>query len=130
MVSPFPLPTGRDFINEYLNYEKNNDLEQYIWKPHKDIEFRKKIAGYVSIYRQKIDNLNINYIGDYLLDLKFTKVYLDRMEKFQNNIYLESWERKEDGDDYDSLYNHSLQSSLMVFPDGSYGAIGSNVQIP
>ena len=126
LVLPIPLPTGRDFINEYLDYKKINDLEQYVWKPHKDIEFRRKIAGYISIYRQKIDNLNINYIGEYLLDLKFTKVYLDKMDKFQNDIYIESWGKKEESDDYDSLYNHSIQSSLMVFPNGSYGSLGSN----
>ena len=133
IVLPTPLPTGKEFIKEYLDYEKENDLNKYMWKPNKDIQFRKKIAGYVSVFRQKVENVDIEYIGENTPNLEFTKIYIDKMSTNQNRVYMTTWNNRdrqeEDNVDIDneedSLYNRSIQSSLMIFPNNLYGSSGS-----
>ena len=132
LVLPIPLPTGKEFIKEYLDYEKENDLNKYMWKPNKDIQFRKKIAGYVSVFRQKVENVSVEYIGENTPNLEFTKVFLDRMTPNQSRVYMTTWNNREGEEDNvdidneeDSLYNRSIQSSLMVFPNNLYGSSGS-----
>lgn len=127
------LPTGKDFIKEFLEIRKIDNLDgisQYIWKPNKDIDFREKIKGYVSVYRQRIDNIKVEYMGKNIPELEFTKIYMDKMNKFQEDIYRGTWggtitEELESSEEIqDSLYNRSIQSSLMVFPDKTFGAEG------
>ena len=136
LVVSVPFPTGKDFVDEYLTVTKRNEVEQYSWKKTKDVEFRKKIQGHVSVFRQKIDNVTIEYQGETLGHDLFTKVFLDPMSPYQNNIYMQSWNRPEemaaienveDSILYDTLYNQSIQSSLMVFPNGLQGSQGSSV---
>ena len=139
LVVSVPFPTGKDFIDEYLTVSKRNDVDQYAWKEKKDVEFRKKIQGHVSVFRQKIDHVNIEYHGETLDDELFTKVYLDYMSSYQNDIYMQSWNRPVEMAElenlpedsiavlYDTLYNQSIQSSLMVFPKGIQGSQGSGI---
>ena len=59
------------------------------------------------------------------------------MSPYQNDIYMQSWNRPvemeelenltEDAVLYDTLYNQSIQSSLMVFPNGIQGSQGSSI---
>lgn len=133
LVLPIPLPTGKDFIKEYLDYEKENDLYKYMWKPNKDIQFRKKIAGYVSVFRQKVENIKVEYMGENTPGLEFTKILIDKMSPNQIKTYMTTWNNREGEEDNvdidneeDSLYNRSIQSSLMVFPNNLYGSNGAN----
>jgi hypothetical protein len=134
LVVPFPFPTDKKFFNQYLtitNEKKNNDLNVYHFQPNKDKQFRSKLAGYVSVVRQKIKNVHPQYMGNVLKGMESTFIYVDRMDTYQERIYLNSWEKGEvDNDDednknpeesdnnlqLDSLYNNSIQASLMVFP--------------
>ena len=138
LVLPSPLPTGPDFITEYLTIRKENQIDLYEWKPKKDVEFRERIRGYVSVFRQRIENVDIKYCGEKLSNDMFTTLYVDKMEDYQNNIYMKTWgktsenqvlmdsvNREEEGNVYDTLYNFSIQSSLFVFPGGSYGTPGA-----
>jgi hypothetical protein len=129
LVVPVPFPTEKKFFNQYLtdnSVDKKNDLVVYDFQAGKDENFRHKIAGYVSVVRQKIQNVYPQYMGSLEGDMKSTLVFVDNMDSLQQKIYLESWERRDDDDEdsdeeekndkLDSLYNNSIQASLMVFP--------------
>ena len=138
LVLPTPLPIGQDFIDEYLLVDKKKDGDLYRWKQGKDIQFRQNIRGYVSVFRQKIENISVKYRGAQISDEFMTKVYLNKMTSYQESVYMNTWNKdkaetimsipeKEDDEDanvYDTLYNNSVQSSLMVFPDNLYGSLG------
>jgi hypothetical protein len=129
LVVPVPFPTEKKFFNQYLtdnSVDKKSDLVVYDFQAGKDENFRHKIAGYVSVVRQKIQNVYPQYMGSLEGDMKSTLVFVDNMDSLQQKIYLESWERRDDDDEdsdeeekndkLDSLYNNSIQASLMVFP--------------
>lgn len=132
LVVPVPFPTEKKFFNLYLadnSADKKGDLIVYDFQPGKDQKFRHKIAGYVSVVRQKIQNVYPQYMGSLQGDMKSTLLFVDNMDAYQQKIYLESWEKQEEdeedsneeekeekNDRLDSLYNNSIQASLMVFP--------------
>lgn len=139
LVIPKPFPTGQNFIEEYLNVEKKKTGDLYSWKEGKDIQFREFIKGYVSVFRQKIENVTVKYKGSKISDELLTKVCLDRMSNYQESIYMSTWnkdkiemitssplqleeEEEDESNVYDTLYNQSIQSSLMVFPKNLFGS--------
>lgn len=135
LVVNTPFPTGIKFLEEYIDIENTPDGEIFRWKPGKDLQFKRHVQGFVSVFRQKIDNVSLIYHGEKLKRELFTKVFPDEMEKYQEDVYMKTWERtdtnslnlttNDQSNEYDTLYNHSIQSSLMVFPDGQYGSQGS-----
>lgn len=132
MVVPIPFPTGKEFFKKYLVIEEgtevNQDLNVYHFQAGRDVRFRNKLAGYVSVVRQKIENVYPVYMGNLEGTMKSTKITIDNMESYQTNVYMNTWEKRnetnDDGEDedggekneLDSLYNNSIQASLMVFP--------------
>lgn len=135
LVLPIPFPTGQEFVQEYLTVHKNNEIDQYSWKHGKDVEFRQKIKGYVSVFRQKIENVAIQYAGKPISKDFSTNIFIDKMHPFQEMIYMKTWnkdvplpsventtEEITEESVYDTLYNQSIQSSLMVFPNGKFGS--------
>jgi len=132
LVVPVPFPTEKKFFNQYLtdnSNDKKSDLIVFDFQPGKDEKFRNKIAGYVSVVRQKIQNVYPQYMGSLEGDMSSTLIFIDTMDSYQQKIYLESWDKQEEDDDdsdeeekdekndkLDSLYNNSIQASLMVFP--------------
>lgn len=142
LVIPNPFPTGQNFVEEYLHVEKKKTGDLYSWQDGKDIQFRDKIKGYVSVFRQRIENVSVKYRGSKISDELLTRVCLDRMSKYQESIYMTTWNKDtidmgpvtssslavedEEGEDvsnvYDTLYNQSIQSSLMVFPKNLFGS--------
>lgn len=135
LVVPLEFPTGKKFFDQYLRVLENQqgihqNLNIFQFKAGKDVTFRKNLAGYVSVVRQKIENVYPQYIGNLEGDMKSTLIYVDIMESYQRTTYLETWnkkdttdlkeeneeEPKENMEKLDSLYNNSIQASLMVFP--------------
>ena len=133
------FPIGDRFIKEYLSSNERRQLKdysqerlvEYDWKSKKaEEEFRRKIKGYVSVFRQTADNIPIRYVGECVPPLLYTIIHEDFLSDFQTKCYLSAFEKDvrvqgtgtvENIDQYSSFYLNSLQASLMVFPDGSYG---------
>ena len=77
----------------------------------------------------------MNYVGEILKPMENTPLYVEKMSTFQTDIYMEYWKKdapkevtEEEVDDdseeekvYNELYNNSIQSSLMVFPNKTFG---------
>ncbi|MAI13853.1 MAG: hypothetical protein CMM15_07535 [Rhodospirillaceae bacterium] len=133
------LPVGEGFIKKYLRSHERRELKEYSherlvefdWKS-KEVEeqFRQKIKGYVSVFRQTAEDIPIRYIGECVKPLLYTIIYEDVLSEFQTKSYLTAFEKDvrvqgaatvDNVDQYSSFYLNSLQASLMVFPDGSYG---------
>lgn len=83
--------------------------------------FKKKIGGYVSYLRAMMSDVNRSEQGQLMGTLSHFKVYPVIMDKFQAEIYLLA---KKKDDEERSIFNHSRQSSSLVFPDKSYGKAG------
>lgn len=133
-----------DFVNEYLvstsiselNDFSTEQLVEYSFKENMEKKFKNKIKGYISVFRQKTDNININNIGKVIKPLKYSTIFPDIFEEFQNDIYnialnkdliennqdnLNNDDENNENNEYSNFYINSLQASLMVFPDKSYG---------
>ena len=131
--------TGDAFVKKYLHQTERKELQQfsheklyqYEWKSKElENEFKDKIKGYISVFRQKPDNIPIQYIGKRIKPLLYTIIYQDVMSDFQNEIYQKALEKDvritkdqaiQQVDQYSNFYLNSLQASLMVFPNGTYG---------
>lgn len=116
------LPTYSAFDKAYL------DAEGFVLD-EKAEELSQRFLGRVSYLKSKVN-----------IDYEFQGVYRDPMipsyplfpsimSPFQTKYYNISTntENKEEKDE--SFYNHSLQASLFVYPDGSSGTTGSNTYI-
>jgi len=86
-----------------------------------DTLFKQKIGGYISYLRAMMSDVNRGEVGELMGTLSHFKVYPVAMDNFQAKVYLEA---KRKDDEERSIFNHSRQSSLLVFPDGSYGKSG------
>ena len=135
------FPVGEAFVKEYLSQKERNELKDYSqeklveygWKNKvQENRFRRKIKGYVSVFRQTAENIPVQYIGRKISPLLYTVLYEDMLSDFQTKSYLSAFDKDvrgqteviENVDQYSSFYLNSLQASLMVFPDGSYGQDG------
>lgn len=137
--------TGDDFVKEYLHFEEKKQLKnysqekliQYSWKSkEKEYEFKQKIKGYISVFRQKPENVIVRYEGRQVKPLEYSKIFVDELSDFQSDIYKNAWNKDvknpegeedldavdgDEKDNYSNFYLNSIQASLMVFPDGTYG---------
>lgn len=112
------LPTGDNFLERYF-LDKNEDVlqvnEEYIE------ELREAFKGRVSYLKTMQSEVRKEYMGENVGDLGYFKIVEDKMSNFQSKYYRESYERDLVTK---GIYNNSRQSSLFVFPDGSWGADG------
>jgi hypothetical protein len=83
--------------------------------------FKQKISGYVSYLRAMMSDVDRKEEGQMIGTLEHFKVYPIVMDKFQSKIYMSA---KKKDDEERSIFNHSRQASLIVFPDGTYGKNG------
>lgn len=131
--------TGDAFVKKYLRQIERTELQrfsqeklfQYEWKTDTlQNEFKDKIKGYISVYRQKPDNIPIQYIGKRIQPLLYTVIYEDYMSDFQSKTYQKALEKDirvnrdeqvKQVEQYSNFYLNSLQASLMVFPNETYG---------
>lgn len=83
--------------------------------------FKDKVSGYVSYLRAMMSDVDRKEEGEMIGSLKHFKVYQVVMHKFQSEIY--TLAKKKDEEER-SIFNHSRQTSSIVFPDKTYGKHG------
>lgn len=136
------LPTGDDFTDRFL-YTK--DGINYIKDESKPF-LKQAMTGSVSYLKTMVSDVDIKYEGTVYPGLKLFKIIPSIMSEFQTSIYKESLKKdkettsttdNEDSDEEDvpntqqkkkkktaGVYSNSRQSTLFVFPNGSYGSSG------
>jgi superfamily II DNA or RNA helicase len=132
MIIPIELPTGQDFINIFLEKDSNN-----IWKvkPSKLPALKQAFRGHISYLRVSESTVSKKFIGtNNIPGISYFTIDTDNMSDFQKSIYLESYnlDKKTSSSSSSSdieevgggIYQRSRQSSLFVFPDGTYGSEG------
>jgi superfamily II DNA or RNA helicase len=98
-------------VKEKLTIEDLNNEES----------FKRKIHGYISYLRAMMSDVDRKEEGQLLGTLTHFKVYPVVMDPFQSKIY--ELAKQRDGEER-SIFNHSRQTSAMVFPDKTYGKSG------
>lgn len=135
------FPVEEKFVEEYLlsenmkhlhNYSVEK-LENYTWKNEaKAKQFMGHLKGYVSVFRQKAGDVDVSYVGKVLKPMEYVPIVEDYFTETQEKIYLQAFqsdvknpsdEKDVDGshEKYSNFYSNSVQASLMVFPNGSWG---------
>jgi len=117
------FPTGDEFLKEYMT-EKN---DVYVLKKSKREEFRSKLKGKVSSLREVFSNIERRFIGQPNYgNMKYFIVDPLKMSKFQSKVYASAYtvDKETKG-----IYISTRESSLFVFPDGSYGKKGFDKHI-
>lgn len=104
--------------------DKNTFLDKY-YDADGNItnEFKVKIFDKVSYLKSSIPEIDIQYKGSKILDLKKFKVVTHKMSSFQNAVYKKAFQRDSDSG---GVYTYSRQACRFVFPDGTYGSEGYN----
>lgn len=113
------LPTSSEFITEYLD-EVGHD--RYHVKPSMVKKLKDAFRGRVSFMKAMQSNVPKIYEGVHLGMLEFLNVVEDKMSDHQSAAYLKAYEA--DKNERKGVYSQSRQTSLFVFPDGSYGKEG------
>jgi hypothetical protein len=129
------LPTGKKFNEKYLYQEDGVD---YVKKDMKD-ELKEYMKGRVSFLKSTVD-VETEYVGKPIGDLKYTPVVPSHMSEFQSESYTQAYKKDTSGKEIDDediiefendkedggtgVYSNSQQATLFVFPDGSYGLKG------
>lgn len=132
------LPTGKYFTEQFL-YEK--DGINYVKEESKKI-LKSAMKGRVSYLKTMMSDVSVGYAGEVYEGLQLFKVVAAVMSRFQTETYKISLAKDvasgakddEQSDDEDDVveksvrtagvYSNSRQSTLFVFPDGSYGSAG------
>jgi hypothetical protein len=113
------FPTDQDFLTEYM--DEKNDV--YYMKKDKIDEFKQRLKGKISFLREPESNIEKKFIGDKNFNgLKHFIVQKTEMSSFQSKYFEESYEFDKSGKK--GVYTNSRESSLFVYPDGSYGKKG------
>ena len=113
------FPIEKDFLREYMNLSEN----VYSMKEEKIEEFKEKLKGLVSFLRESYSTIKKEYIGEHNVGtLKHFVVDPIDMSRFQSKYY--DLAVKSDRGGNTGVYTNSRESSLFVFPDGSYGREG------
>ena len=135
------LPVDEKFVEEYLSSENMkhlenysvDKLENYTWKSNaKAKQFMDHLKGYISVFRQKAGDVEVSYVGKVLKPMEYVPIVPDYFTETQEKIYLQAFqsdiknpsnEKDVDGnhEKYSNFYSNSVQASLMVFPNGSWG---------
>lgn len=113
------LPTDRDFVEEYMEENRDNVL---IVRNDKKEELKTYFRGRVS-YLSNIENVQKKFIGDYrIFNIKTFTINRLIMSKNQTRVYKKAYKRDNTG--RTGIYSNSRQSSLFVYPDNLYGNKG------
>ena len=119
LLTGTPMKDQPEEIVNLMNLILRNDLTIDDLK-NKEV-FKQKISGYVSYLRAMMSDVDRKEEGQMIGTLEHFKVYPIVMDKFQSKIYMSA---KKKDDEERSIFNHSRQASLIVFPDGTYGKNG------
>lgn len=116
------LPTGKEFINEFMNLNPTTGLMKL--KKEKIPELKKVFKGKISYLLAMKSQIPMNFQGDIIENkLNEFKVFPDRMSEFQSEVYKEAYEL-DINSEKKGIYSNSRQATLFVFPDKSYGEKG------
>lgn len=118
------LPVGREFVDEYLEQDPDNE-DSSIIKQSKVKKLKSYLHGRVSYLQAMKSEIKKKYVGN--LDLKYFNLFSMVMDEFQMETYMKAYAldtEQTDKNKKKGVYNESIQSSLFVFPDGSYGKKG------
>jgi len=110
------LPTGDDFEKEYMKNEKG------VWtidESKSDI-LKERLYGKVSFLRSMQSSIKREFVGE-KLDLLYFNQYALSLKDFQLNVYQKALQEDRE---MKGIYINSRESSLFVFPDGTYGRKG------
>lgn len=116
------LVTGKKFLETY--FLQNNKLNL-----GKVNELKDHFKGRVSYLKAMKSNVKKVFVGKKIGKLKYFKVAEDRMSPFQSNIYNKAYDLDSKEDERSGVYINSRQSSLFVYPDGTYGEDGFQTYI-
>lgn len=119
------LPVSEVFETEFFTRNTDSILPVLEWKPTMESRFKKAVQGYVSVVKKKVD-VKVRYMGTIYAPMRHFPLAVHVMSAHQTLGYEKAFgkdtqlsvgKKKMDA----SFYSHSVQASLMVFPDGSYG---------
>lgn len=121
LPSDMLLPTDKEFIEEYMEENRDNVL---VVKKDKREELKQYFRGRVS-YLSNIENVPKTFVGDYkIFNIKTFTVDRLLMSDYQSRVYRKAYKKDQTG--RTGIYSSSRQSSLFVYPDGLYGNNGFN----
>jgi hypothetical protein len=115
------LPTQDTFAKEFLK-RKDDNKNISILKKSKVDDFKNYLHGYVSYLKAMKSDVKKTYVGD--LNIGNFNLYPVRMSEFQSEVYSPLYIADKESSEKTGVYNNSIQSSLFVFPDKSYGSTG------
>ena len=88
-------------------------------------ELKSKFKGRISFLKaMKQENVYKTFIGKSVGGLSKFVVYDVKMSKFQRDVYINVFKNETNKDEKNPIYINSRETSLFVFPDGSYGKDG------
>jgi superfamily II DNA or RNA helicase len=115
------LPVQDIFAKEFLKRKEDNKNISILRKGKVD-ELKNYLHGYVSYLKAMKSQVKKTYVGD--LDLGIFNLYPLKMSSFQSDVYEPLYIADKESSEKTGVYNNSIQSSLFVFPDKSYGSEG------
>jgi len=114
------LPVEDEFVKDYLIKSDNKNIS--LLDEDKVSELKSYIHGYVSYLKAMRSDVKKSYVGD--VKVGNFNLYPLKMGEFQTSVYYPAYIRDRESADKKGVYNDSIQSSLFVFPDGTYGTEG------
>jgi hypothetical protein len=121
-----------DFIKKYfetVSMTKNKyllkNINLYKLNENNVSELKSKFKGRISFLKaMRQENVYKKFIGKSVGGLSKFIVYDVQMSKFQRDVYLNVFNNESKKDEINPIYINSRETSLFVFPDGSYGKDG------
>jgi hypothetical protein len=110
------LPIGENFLKEYMIKDK----ETYLINPEKENKLKKIIYGKVSFLRSMQSSIKREYVGE-KINLKYFNQFGLKLKEIQLKSYKEALKTDKDTK---GIFINSQESSLFIYPDGSYGKKG------
>jgi hypothetical protein len=113
------IPTLDNFTSNFLLTDKK-DKDLTIMNPKSVNKLKSYLHGYISYLVAMKSDVKKKYMGDF--DINKFVLYSVIMKDIQQQSYIKAY--LEDQKGKTGVYNDSIQSSLFVFPDGTYGSEG------
>lgn len=114
------LPTGQNFISEFMETDDNNILKV---KKSAYSFLKNTFKGYISFLREPESSIPKKFIGEKNFGgLNHLVVNPLDMSDFQSKYYNEAYTK--DTTEQKGIYTNSKEASLFVYPDGRYGKAG------
>jgi len=122
------LPTGAAFTDAYFERQAHRDepaTPRLVWRANMRNDLARRLQGVVSVYKQRLPDIDIVYEGEVVPPMQHWKIALHRMSEFQSTWYGDAWRRSTGGGGQQAqqsvggdLYADAVQASLMILPKG------------